>query len=159
MTTVRFAHVEPLPGRQPYGRFRVSRFLVVLADDADRRVLPIWLQGGPGRDSLWRILARSRGTGSEAAEAIDQVPPEERTTAEDLAYQMLQAAGVIVTGVDLVELGPDVTAARIELAGPGGARHVTADIGYSLFARGHGGRPGPGGRRGDRPAGRAGARR
>ena len=31
MTTVRIAHVEPRPGRQPDGGFRIHSFLIVLA--------------------------------------------------------------------------------------------------------------------------------
>jgi hypothetical protein len=44
MTTVRIAHVEPRPERLPDGGFQTRGFLVVLADDAGRRAVPIWLR-------------------------------------------------------------------------------------------------------------------
>ncbi len=50
VTTVRIAHVEPWPGRRGlrgHG-FRVFSFLVVLADDAGGRALPVWLNGPEG---------------------------------------------------------------------------------------------------------------
>ena len=37
-----------------------------------------------------------------------------------------------MTGVDIDELGPEVTAARIGLAGPAGTRHVTARLAEGL---------------------------
>jgi hypothetical protein len=45
---------------------------------------------------------------------------------------MLRAAGAGVTGVDIDDLGPGVTAARIGLAGPAGARHVAARVAEGL---------------------------
>lgn len=42
MTTVRIAHAEPRPGHLGNGRIVIQGFLVVLADDAGRRALPIW---------------------------------------------------------------------------------------------------------------------
>ena len=56
MTTVRIAYVEPRPGRQPDGGFRIHSFLVVLADDPGGRALPIWLIGPQGH-GLWQIFA------------------------------------------------------------------------------------------------------
>jgi RNA polymerase sigma-70 factor, ECF subfamily len=107
MTTVRIAHAQPQPDKT-----RIHHVLVVLADDAGRRALPIWLMG---IDSL-RLL-------------LDQ-PPE--GTAMELTGRLLQAAGVSVTGVDIDELGPDVPAARIELNSPAGTRHVTGRLADGL---------------------------
>jgi hypothetical protein len=45
---------------------------------------------------------------------------------------LLAAAGVRVTGVDLDELGPEVTAARIEITGPAGPRQVTTRLAEGL---------------------------
>ena len=45
MTTVRIAHAEPRPGRLANGEFHTNGHLVVLADDAGRRAVPIWLRG------------------------------------------------------------------------------------------------------------------
>jgi hypothetical protein len=58
VTTVRIAHAEPRPGRMPDGSVRASQFLVVLADDAARRALPLWVEA-PGGRSLWQLLAGS----------------------------------------------------------------------------------------------------
>jgi hypothetical protein len=49
MTTVRIALIEPWPGQRMGGRgFRISSFLVVLADDSRGRALPVWLNGPEG---------------------------------------------------------------------------------------------------------------
>ena len=53
-------------------------------------------------------------------------------TADDLASRMLRAIGAIVTGVDIDELGPDVTAARIALNGLPGPQQVTARLADGL---------------------------
>ncbi len=45
---------------------------------------------------------------------------------------MLRAIGSTVTAVDIDELGPEVTAARIALTGPAGARQVTARLADGL---------------------------
>ena len=52
MTAVRIAHADPWPERQPVG-------LVVLADDAGRRALPVRLPAL----AVWRLLARSDDRG------------------------------------------------------------------------------------------------
>jgi hypothetical protein len=61
--------------------------------------------------------------------ALERVP-------EQLTSRLLLAAGATVTGVDIDELGPGVTAARISLAGPAGSQQVTARLadGLSLAA-------------------------
>jgi hypothetical protein len=49
MTTVRIAHAEPQPGKVGDGGFYTRGFLVVLADDAGDRALPIPRRAGrPG---------------------------------------------------------------------------------------------------------------
>jgi hypothetical protein len=113
MTTVRIAHAEPRPGDLGNGRVLILGFLVVLADDAGHRVLPLWLRGQPGADSLWGLLDR---------------PPGDTATAEapeDLTARLLRAAGARVTGVDIDAsaaeapggfLDPDAATTRIELA-------------------------------------------
>ena len=124
MTTVRIAHAEPLPGQQPSGDFNFDQVVVVLADDTGRRALPVWLTDRDG-DSLWRILDQPR-TDSEIA----ALPPE--PASEALAHLLLLAAGVTVTAVHIDELGPQVTAARIEIAGPAGPRRVMGRLGHGL---------------------------
>ena len=132
MTTVRVAHAEPLPGKLPNGDVLTAGHLLVLADDAGRRAVPIWLSGGsePGVDDLARLVALRDG------------PPEEAVSAavpEELTARLLAVAGASVTGVDLdLSLpdagtpGPEVTLARVELAGRSGTRHVTAGLGLGL---------------------------
>jgi hypothetical protein len=42
MTTVRIAHAEPRPGKLENGGFQTLGWLVVLADDAIHRAVPVW---------------------------------------------------------------------------------------------------------------------
>jgi hypothetical protein len=132
MTDVRIVHVEPWPGRLREAGFAISQFLILLADDAGHRALPLWLNGIDS-DPLWRILGQSAcGAGMVG-------------TAEELTGRLLQAAGVAVTGVDIDDLDTETTApprlgpasrplteARIALGAPGGTRHVTARLGFGL---------------------------
>jgi hypothetical protein len=131
MTAVRIAHVEPRPGRQPDGGFRIHSFLVVLADDPGGRALPVWLIGPQGH-GLWQIFAPGVG------------PPVHEAEAQ--TWRLLQAADVAVTGVDIDELDAAVTAgprrgspdarawARIEFtaAGTGEPRQMRVPLGYAL---------------------------
>jgi RNA polymerase sigma-70 factor (ECF subfamily) len=112
MTTVRVARIESRipPGPVPD---RVPTHVIVLADDAGRRDLPIWLLG-----------ADSHRFDPAALEPCVNVPG-----ADELTGRLLRAAGARVTAVELDELGPEVPAARIELAvGEDGAEHVTARL-------------------------------
>jgi hypothetical protein len=52
----------------------------------------------------------------------------EARTVDQLTARLLRAAGASVTGVDIDELGPEVAAARINLATPAGTRQVTARV-------------------------------
>ena len=130
MTTVRIAHTEPWPGRRMGGRgFRISSFLVVLADDAGGRALPIWLIGPEGHGLF-------RGDGHHPH-------PE---PAEVITARLLRAADVTVTGVDIDELDPALTTGprrgrdtprattRIEFTAAGTAepRQLPVRIGYAL---------------------------
>jgi hypothetical protein len=130
MTAVRIAHVEPRPGRQPDGGFRIHSFLVVLADDLGGRALPVWLAGPQGH-GLWQIFTPGAG------------PPDHEAEAQ--TWRLLQAADVAVTGVDIDELDAAVTAgprgrpdaralARIEFtrAGAGEPRQMQVPLGYAL---------------------------
>ena len=145
MTTVRIAHAEPRPGRLANGGFVTHGHLVVLADDAGHRAVPIWMRGEPGESDLSKLLE------------IAARPPAEIAMAdapEELTVRLLRAAGASVTGVDIDvteadidELTPQVAVARIGLAGPAGTREVTAGL---RPGPGHGGRrrrSGPDGRR------------
>jgi bifunctional DNase/RNase len=130
MTTVRIAQIEPWPGKRMGGHgFRISSFLVVLADDSGGRALPVWLNGPEGHG-----LLRGRD---------DHPHPE---PAEMITADLLRAAGVTVTGVDIDELDNGLTTgprhghdtpqatARIEFTAAGTAepRQMTVRIGYAL---------------------------
>jgi RNA polymerase sigma factor (sigma-70 family) len=121
MTTVRVARFERRipPGPDPIG---FPSYVLLLADDAGRRELPIW-----GLDSrrLTRLLDPP---------AADDKPAEAEgaRTVDELTAQLLRAAGASVTGVDIDEIGPDVAAARINLATAAGPRHVAARVAEGL---------------------------
>jgi hypothetical protein len=130
MTTVRIAHAEPRPGRLGNGEFQTLGHLVVLADDAHHRAMPIWLRGEPGAGDLSQLL-----------ELADPFPREIMTTdaPQELTARLLRAAGASVTGVDIDvtaadtdELTPQVAVARVGLSGSVGARQVTAGLGLGL---------------------------
>ena len=61
MTTLRIAHAEPRPGRLANGEFQILGHLVVLADDAGYRAVPIWMRGDPGASDLADLLERPAG--------------------------------------------------------------------------------------------------
>jgi hypothetical protein len=120
MTAVRIAHAGPWPGRTPDGRVDIDHVLVILADDAGHRALPVRLPRHDGR--FWVLLARPEDRGEERLD--DQ---REETTG-----RLLQAAGVTLGDVTVTDLGPGVTATRIGIATPGGTRPVTASLADGL---------------------------
>jgi len=98
----------------------IRHVLVVLADDAGHRALPVRL---PGPEQLWRLLSRP-----------DDLHEEDPLGAhvEEMTGRLLQAAGVTPTGVTVTDLGPGVTVTRIGIAGPGATRPVTASLADGL---------------------------
>jgi hypothetical protein len=130
MTTVRIAHAEPRPGNLGNGNFQTHGYLVVLADDAGRRGVPIWLRGDPGASDLSQLVELG---GRPAGDIIALNAPQELTA------RLVAAAGARVTGVDIdlttadaAELTPEVTVARVLLDGHAGTRQVTASLGLGL---------------------------
>ncbi len=119
MTTVRIAGVEHQ--RRRTHQMRSPSHLVVLTDDAGGRELPVWMLRGDG-DRLERLVHAERGDTSAS----------QARTADDLTSRMLRAIGATVTGVDIDELGPEVTAARIALTGPAGPQQITARLADGL---------------------------
>ena len=112
MTTVRIAHAEPRPGRLANGELQTLGHLVVLADDAGHRAVPIWMPGDPGAGDLADLLERP------ADQVITDGVPQELTA------RLLGAARARVTGVDIdvtdagaAELSPEVTVARVAAGG------------------------------------------
>jgi RNA polymerase sigma factor (sigma-70 family) len=126
MIAVRMAHAEPWPGRQPDGNMSLSHVVVVLADDDGHRALPIRL---PARDSsFWRLLSPPEEPGEQ--DPGEQNPEE---WPERMTGRLLAAAGITVTTVSIIELGPDVIAARVEFIAPAGTRrHVTTRLADGL---------------------------
>jgi RNA polymerase sigma-70 factor (ECF subfamily) len=118
MTTVRIARAERRipPGPEPIG---LPSHVIVLADDANRRELPIWVQHLDSR-RLFQLF-------EPAADHASAEAPQART-ADELTARLLRAAGTRVTGVDIDELGPEIAVARIDLAGPAGTKHVIAGV-------------------------------
>ena len=118
MTAVRIVSVErrvppgPLPDSVPTD-------VVVLADDAGHRQLPIWLLARDG-DRLSRVTGREHPASAAAR------------TADEVTARLLRAVGASVSGVDIDELGPGVIAARIGVASSVGTRHITARLGDGL---------------------------
>jgi hypothetical protein len=130
MTTVRIAHAEPRPGRLDNGEFQTRGWLVVLADDAGHRAVPVWLRGEPGANDLARLVELAGGP----AEGISTADAP-----EDLTTRLLRAAGASVSGVDIDvieadagELSPQAAVARIGLTATSGSRQVTAGLGLGL---------------------------
>ncbi len=118
MIAVRIAHAEPRPGNLGDGRFALEHVLVILADEGLSRALPLWLPASEGYP-LWKVADSGDGAAGLAEE-------------EDVTARLLRAAGATVTGVDIDEIGPEVTAAVIRLSGPAGASSVTVRIGHGL---------------------------
>jgi hypothetical protein len=129
MITVRIAHARRWPGYVGDGKSLNLGFLVVLADDAGHRAVPVWLthDDRASGDSLPRLLGEPAGVTVTAG-----VP-------EELGARLLRAAGATVTGVDVELTAPDAgelagntAVARIEVASPVGPRQVTARLGLGL---------------------------
>jgi RNA polymerase sigma-70 factor (ECF subfamily) len=120
MTAVRIAHADPWPGRTPDGGMEIRHVLVILADDAGHRALPVRLPP----EQLWRQLSRPDDFHEEDSMGDDH--------AEEMTGRLLQAAGVTLTGVTVTDLGPGVTVTRMGIAGPGGTRPVTASLADGL---------------------------
>ena len=118
MTAVRIAHADPWPGRAPDGSMDIRHVLVILADDAGHRALPVRLPG----PEFWRLLSRPGDR--------DEDPLGGH--AEEMTGRLLQGAGVTLAGVTVTDLGPGVTVTRIGIAGPGGTRPVTASLADGL---------------------------
>jgi hypothetical protein len=99
---------------------RPESVLVVLADDAGHRALPVRLRRHDVK--LWLLLSRPDDHHEELGD----------DHAEETTGRLLQAAGVTLAGVTVTDLGPGVTATRIDIAGPGGTRPVTASLADGL---------------------------
>ena len=132
MTTVRIVYAQHIrPARAPDGSddpdWRLHQQLIVLADDAGHRAVPIWLRIHKG---LRARLAR-----------LDR-PAEDAEVASGLleaAVRLLRTAGTEVSAVDIEpasddvpELRWDTVTARVGLAAATGSRPVTVSAEYGL---------------------------
>jgi RNA polymerase sigma factor (sigma-70 family) len=131
MTTVRITSVERRipPGPTPIGH---PTHVVLLTDQVGRRELPFWLlpQDGDRLSELTSSAEQARGrAGAEGGERAGAVVAR---TEDELTSRLLRAAGATVTGVDIDDVGAEVTVARIGLASPAGTRHLTARLGEGL---------------------------
>ena len=105
VTIVRIVLADPRTGRVPEGNAVNGQQLIVLADDAGHRAVPLWL---PGLDFklLWLLLDRP---------ARDAVMAG---VLEETAARLLHAAGVEVTAVDIEPAGEDeIGSGAMELCG------------------------------------------
>jgi hypothetical protein len=126
VTIVRVVLADPRSGRVPAGSAVNGQQLVVLADDAGQRAVPLWL-GVVGAKLLMALLVRPAGDAVMAG------------VVEDTAARLLDVAGVGVTAVDIEpasgdvpELRSDTAWARVGLATAAGTRHVMVSAGYGL---------------------------
>jgi hypothetical protein len=131
VTTVRIVHAlrHNRPARAPDGSdvpdWRLHQRLIVLADDAGRRAVPLWLRVGY-KELLGRL-------GRPAADA------EVASGLLETAVRLLQAAGTEVSAVDIEpasddvpELRWDTVTARVGLAAATGTRPFTVSAEYGL---------------------------
>ncbi len=131
MTTVRIvlSH-HNRPARAPDGSdvpdYRLHQRLIVLADDAAHRAVPLWLQVYGSKELLSRV-------GRPAADA------EVASGLLGTAVRVLRATGTEVSAVDIEpasddvpELRWDTVTARVGLATATGARPVTVSAEYGL---------------------------
>jgi hypothetical protein len=120
-----------MPGRLGNGEFHTRGYLVVLADDAGHRAVPVWLRGEPGEGYLSQLVELASRPGGEII--VADAP-------EELTARLLHAADASVASVDIDvtvadiidELNPQVTVARVGLHGSTGTRQVTAGLGLGL---------------------------
>jgi hypothetical protein len=132
VTTVRivFARYHMRPARAPDGSdvpdWRLHQQLIVLADDAGHRAVPLWLRAFGRKELLSRL-------GRPAADA------EVASGLLETAVRLLRTAGTAVTAVDIEpasadvpELRWDTVTARVGVATAAGTRPVTVSAEYGL---------------------------
>ena len=118
------------PARAPDGSdvpdYRLHQRLVVLADDAGHRAVPLWLRVWGDKELLSRL-------GRSAADA------EMASGLLETAARLLRTAGTAVSGVDIEpasddvpELRWDTVTARVGLATATGTRPFTVSAKYGL---------------------------
>ena len=132
MTTVRIVYAQHIrPARAPDGSddpdWRLHQQLIVLADDAGRRAVPLWLRIHKGLRA--RLATRDRPAGdAEVASGLLET-----------SVRLLRTAGTTVSAVDIEpasddvpELRWDTVTTRVGLAAATGSRPVTVTAEYGL---------------------------
>jgi hypothetical protein len=138
VTTVRivFARQSLRAARAPDGSevpdWRLHQRLIVLADDAGHRAVPLWLRIYGHKELLGRVAQLSR-PGRSAADA------EVASGLLETAVRLLRTAGTAVSAVDIEpasddvpELRWDTVTARVGLTAATGTRPVTVSAEYGL---------------------------
>ena len=132
MTTVRIVFAQHIrPARAPDGSdvpdFRLHQQLIVLADDAGHRAVPLWLRIQKGLRARVARLDRPAGDAEVASGLLET------------AVRLLGTAGTAVSAVDIEpasddvpELRWDTVTARVGLATATGTRLVTVSAEYGL---------------------------
>ena len=132
MTTVRIVFAQHIrPARAPDGSdvpdFRLHQQLIVLADDAGHRAVPIWLRIQKGLRARLARLDRPAGDAEVASGLLET------------AVRLLGTAGTAVSAVDIEpasddvpELRWDTVTARVGLATATGTWPVTVSAEYGL---------------------------
>ncbi|HXT90224.1 MAG TPA: bifunctional nuclease domain-containing protein [Trebonia sp.] len=124
MTTVRVTRMEsrippgPVPDASP-------THIIVLVDAEGRRELAVWLLGGDSHRFADLFEPADPVTGRAV---VARPGTRQPGTANELTDRLLHAVGARVASVDIDELGPEVTGARIELASHEETRHVLARL-------------------------------
>jgi hypothetical protein len=132
VTTVRIVYAQHIrPARVPDGSddpdWRLHQQLIVLADDAGHRAVPLWLRIHKGLRARLARLDRPAGDAEVASGLLET------------AVRLLRTAGTEVSAVDIEpasddvpELRWDTVTARVGLAAATGTRPVTVSAEYGL---------------------------
>jgi len=103
VTVVRVVLADPRSGQVPAGSAVNGQQLIVLADDAGQRAVPLWL-GVVDAKLLLALLQRPAGDAVMAG------------VLEEMAARLLHAAGVAMTAVDIEPASKDVPELRSDTA-------------------------------------------
>jgi hypothetical protein len=138
VTTVRMVYAQHIrAARAPDGSdvpdFRLHQQLIVLADDAGHRAVPLWLRIHKDLRARVAQVARVHGLDRPAGDA------EVASGLLETAVRVLRTAGTEVSAVDIEpasddvpELRWDTVTARVGLATATGTRPVTVSAEYGL---------------------------
>ena len=132
MTTVRIVYVQHIrPARLPDGSddpdWRLHQQLIVLADDAGHRAVPLWLRIHKGLRARLAQLDRPAGDAEVASGQLETAARLLRTTGTEVSAVDIEPASD-----DVPELRWDTVTARVGLATATETRPVTVSAEYGL---------------------------